>query len=84
VTGTSTRGGLILVLTLIAYAVLAFGYVTVTPEHRFRVSPRLKRDFDNGEPYYPLSGKRIWLPGRDEDRPSREFLEWHAGTVYRG
>jgi len=31
VTGTSTRGGLILVLTLIAYAVLAFGYVTVTP-----------------------------------------------------
>jgi len=31
VTGTSTRGGLILVLTLIAYAVLAFGYVTLTP-----------------------------------------------------
>lgn len=60
------------------------GYVTVTPEHRFLVSPRLKRDFDNGEPYYPLSGKRIWLPGRDEDRPSREFLEWHADTVYRG
>ena len=60
------------------------GYVTVTPKHRFLVSPRLKRDFDNGEPYYPLSGKRIWLPGRDEDQPSREFLEWHADTVYRG
>ena len=60
------------------------GYVTVTPKHRFLVSPRLKRDFDNGEPYYQLSDKRIWLPGRDEDRPSREFLEWHADTVYRG
>ena len=60
------------------------GYVTVTPKHRFLVSPRLKRDFDNGEPYYQLSDKRIWLPGRDEDQPSREFLEWHADTVYRG
>lgn len=27
------------------------GYVTVTPDYRFRVSSRLKTDFDNGEPY---------------------------------
>ena len=60
------------------------GYVTVTPEHRVRVSQRLKADFDNGEPYYPLAGQRIWLPGRVDDYPSREFLEWHADTVYRG
>ena len=58
--------------------------MTVTPEHRFLVSRRLKTDFDNGESYYPLSGKRISLPGPDEDQPSREFLEWHADTVYRG
>lgn len=51
------------------------GYVTVTPEHRVLVSRRL---------YYPLAGQRMWLPGRVEDHPSREFLEWHADTVYRG
>lgn len=45
---------------------------------------RLKADFDNGEPYYPPVGQRIWLPGRVDDHPSREFLEWHADTVYRG
>ncbi len=60
------------------------GYVTVTPEHRVRVSQRLKADFDNGGPYYPLAGQRIWLPGRVDDYPSREFLEWHADMVYRG
>ena len=66
------------------HALFDQGYVTVTPDHRFRVSRRLKADFDNGEPYYPLSGNRIWLPGRNEDQPGREFLEWHAETVYRG
>ncbi|HVT59670.1 MAG TPA: HNH endonuclease [Thermoanaerobaculia bacterium] len=30
------------------------GYVTVTPDYRVRVSHRLRDDFDNGEPYYPL------------------------------
>ena len=38
------------------------GRYTVTPDHCFRVSCRLKSDFDNGEPYYPLSANRIWLP----------------------
>lgn len=66
------------------HALFDQGYVTVTPEHRVLVSPRLKADFDNGEPYYPLAGQRIWLPGRVEDQPNREFLEWHADTVYRG
>ncbi len=66
------------------HALFDQGYVTVTADRRFRVSRRLKEDFDNGEPYYSLSGNRIWVPGRDEDRPGREFLEWHADTVYRG
>jgi predicted restriction endonuclease len=66
------------------HALFDQGYVTVTPNHRFLVSRRLKTDFDNGELYYPLSGKRIWLPGRDEDQHRREFLGWHADAVYRG
>jgi putative restriction endonuclease len=61
------------------------GYVTVTPgDHRFRVSSRLKTDFDNGEPYYPLEGRQIWLPKRLEERPAREFLEWHGDVMFRG
>jgi HNH endonuclease len=60
------------------------GYVTVTPDHRVRVSRRLKADFHDGEPYYPLAGKTIWLPGHSEDHPGREHLEWHADTVFLG
>lgn len=60
------------------------GYITVTPEYEVRVSGRLKTDFDNGQHYYALDGKKIWRPERLEDRPKREFLEWHADTVFRG
>lgn len=59
------------------------GYVTVTPDYRFRVSRRLKDEFDNGEPYYPFNGQQIWLPPEAE-RPEREFLEWHGDVVFRG
>lgn len=58
------------------------GYVTVTPDYRFRVSRRLKTDFDNGEPYYPLEGKEIVLPTQLEHRPERRALEWHADEIF--
>lgn len=38
------------------------GYISVTPQHRILVSKKLKEEFDNGEPYYPLAGQEIWLP----------------------
>ncbi|MFW6012418.1 MAG: HNH endonuclease [bacterium] len=60
------------------------GYVTVTPESRFRVSQRLKTEFDNGEPYFPFDGHEIWLPDEPRERPNREFLEWHGDVVFRG
>jgi putative restriction endonuclease len=60
------------------------GYITVTPAREIRISRRLKHDFDNGEHYYQLDGSRIWTPSRTEDQPNREFLEWHADTVFRG
>jgi putative restriction endonuclease len=58
------------------------GYVTVTPDGRFQVSPRLKSDFDNGEPYMPHHGKKIWMPGDPAQQPDRRLLEWHADVVY--
>ena len=61
------------------------GYITVTPDHHVLVaSQRLKDDFDNGEPYVPFHGTKILLPERESDRPSREQLEWHNDTLFRG
>ena len=52
--------------------------MTVTPDFRFRVSRRLKKDFENGEHYYQLDGNTIWVPRGTDERPKRELLEWHA------
>jgi putative restriction endonuclease len=60
------------------------GYVTVTPDYRFRVSHRLKADFDNGEVYYRMNGGEIWIPKEASKRPDRELLEWHADTIFLG
>jgi putative restriction endonuclease len=60
------------------------GYVTVTPELRFEVSRSLSDDFENGRDYYAFGGHRLIVPGRREDAPSRDALEWHANHVFRG
>jgi putative restriction endonuclease len=60
------------------------GYITVTPDQRVHVSRKLKDDFDNGEPYFPFNGRTIEIPPAAEEQPAREFLEWHANTVFRG
>lgn len=58
------------------------GYVTVTPDHRFEVSGRLREEFDNGKTYYDLHGKVIRLPGPDADRPDPALLRWHNEQVF--
>jgi putative restriction endonuclease len=60
------------------------GYVTVTPDYKFRASRKLKDDFDNGEEYFRLQDSPIWLPRDSDSRPKREFLEWHSDTIFRG
>ncbi len=60
------------------------GYVTVTPDHRFEVSRRLRDDYENGRTYYELHGRSIELPRILADRPGREHLEWHAREVFKG
>ena len=60
------------------------GYVTVTPEHRFEVSPRLKEDFSNGRSYFAFHGQAIQLPARVEDRPEAALLQWHNEHCYNG
>jgi putative restriction endonuclease len=62
------------------------GYVTVTPDYRFLVSDRLRDDFDNGEVYYEYARQRpgILLPKDRDNFPSREHLEWHASSRFKG
>ena len=54
------------------------GYVTITPDHVVRVSPRLRKDWKNGHRYYPFDEKRLTgLPKDPALMPSPEALEWH-------
>lgn len=60
------------------------GYVTVSPDHRFEVSHRLKADFDNGRHYYDLHGAKVRLPRRGYAEPAAEALSWHRENRYLG
>lgn len=58
------------------------GYVTVTPDYVFKVSPRIREEYDNGVIYYDmersLGGQPILLPRDPAFRPDRDKLEWHS------
>ncbi len=60
------------------------GYVSVSPDLRLLVSRSIRAEFENGRDYYALAGREIRLPAAGNPPPSREYLEWHADTVFRG
>ncbi|HIA28441.1 MAG TPA: HNH endonuclease [Planctomycetes bacterium] len=60
------------------------GYVTVTPNHQFQVSPLLRETWANGKIYYDLDGTTIQLPKSPDHQPDRELLDWHSNEVYQG
>lgn len=60
------------------------GYVTVTPDYVFRVSDRLRDEFQNGRSYYGLDGAKIAVPSLQSSWPKRELLAWHRERVFRG
>jgi putative restriction endonuclease len=59
------------------------GYVGVDPGYRLVVSPRLRQEFGNGDQFYAQAGQVIDLPARRNDRPDREYLEWHLAQVFK-
>lgn len=61
------------------------GYVAVTPDYEFAVSPRLKEVWNNGRTYYELAERvgRIRVPGRREDMPDRDLLDQHYRERFR-
>jgi putative restriction endonuclease len=59
------------------------GYVTVTPELRFEVSPRLRQEWQNGKEYYAYHGHPLrFMPSESYNRPDREYLIWHNETCF--
>lgn len=60
------------------------GYVTVTPDYRFKVSDRLYDEYANGRVYYALCDQPpLALLSDRSKRPSRGALEWHGTHRYR-
>jgi len=60
------------------------GYVSVSPDHRFHVSKRLRADFENGRSYYPLDGRSIRIPESRTEHPDPNLLAWHFKSLFRG
>jgi putative restriction endonuclease len=60
------------------------GYLTVTPDLRLQVSPRLKADWKNGREYYVHDGESLRFHPTDlASRPSPEFLRWHNESRFQ-
>ena len=59
------------------------GYLSIDPQLRLLVSPRLRQEFGNGEEFYRIAGEPIAVPTRRPDRPAGEYLEWHRDAVYK-
>ena len=77
----SPRNGLLLRRDI--HRLFDTGYVTVTPELDFEVSPRIREEFENGRHYYALHGKRIATPHTLSQRPDRRALTWHNEHCFR-
>jgi putative restriction endonuclease len=60
------------------------GYMTLTTKLDVEVSWRIKEEFDNGEYYYTLHGKKMSHPAHLYDLPEKKFIEWHNNKVYLG
>lgn len=60
------------------------GYITVTPELTVRVSGQIREEWENGRDYYALERHQLRPPLPPNPPPSRDYLEWHADSVFRG
>jgi putative restriction endonuclease len=60
------------------------GYVTVTPDHHFEVSRRIRDEFENGRDYYALQGRVIRTPDPASQKPDPQALIWHNENRFLG
>lgn len=76
------RNGLLLRRDI--HALFDTGYVTVTPDLRFRVSGRIREEYENGHEYYALNDHPVAPPRETAFAPDREALRWHGENVFLG
>jgi putative restriction endonuclease len=56
------------------------GYISVNPQHRLRVSPRLREEFHNGDDLYARAARRSRYPN---DAPTDPAESPSSGTSTR-
>ena len=74
------RNGIVLRTDI--HRLLDRGYVTITEDHRFEVSRRLREDYENGKAYYAMQGQPLHLPGDRGIAPAGDHLRWHHENVF--
>jgi putative restriction endonuclease len=75
--GGENRPGNGVLLRTDIHRLFDLGYVTISTDHRFEVSPRLKEDYEKGRHYYELHGQRLRPPRDSTFLPEPEALAWH-------
>jgi putative restriction endonuclease len=60
------------------------GYVTVTPDHHFEVSRRIRDEFENGRDYYAMHGRSVRIPSAEHQQPDPASLTWHNERRFLG
>lgn len=59
------------------------GYITITNEYKVEVSRRIRDEFSNGRECSAFHGRELQIvPQSLEDRPAKEFLEWHQNQRF--
>ena len=59
-----------------------WGYITITPQLKIKVSARLREEYQNGRTYYPLDGADLRRPIVPAALPDPELLDWHNAEVF--
>ena len=66
------------------HSLFDLGYVTVSPEMKFEVSGKIRKEYENGRHYYSLHGASIQLPEDINRRPNSSALTWHNENRFKG
>jgi putative restriction endonuclease len=75
--GGENRPGNGVLLRTDIHRLFDLGSVTISRDHRFEVSPRLREDYENGRVYYDLHGQALRHPKHPAFLPSADALDWH-------
>jgi putative restriction endonuclease len=74
-----------LLLTKELHTLFDHRLVTVTPDYRVQVSPRIREKWTNGRRFYEFHDRElVSVPVAAEQRPSPAALRWHNERWFRG